>query len=197
MTLKGLVDTTPYPSGHSDIVALAVAEHETTILNLLTRANHQTRAALHYQTALNKELGRPADFQAESTASRIKSVAEPLVQAMLFCGEAPLTAPITGTSGFSAQFAARGPRDAKGRSLYDLDLKTRLFKNPLSYLIYSETFDGLPAPAKEYVYRRLNEILSGKDASPEFNHLTATDRETIRDILLATKPDFAAFASRQ
>ena len=33
-------------SGHSDIVALMVLEHQAQMHNLLTRANHQTRIAL-------------------------------------------------------------------------------------------------------------------------------------------------------
>jgi hypothetical protein len=61
-----------------------------------------------------------------------------------------------GTSGFAEAFAARGPRDPKGRSLRDFDLRTRLFKYPCSCLIYSESFEALPEPAKTYVYHRLS-----------------------------------------
>jgi hypothetical protein len=77
------------------------------------------------------------------------------VRYLLFTDEAPLTDPVKGDSGFAEEFAARGPRDSKGRSLRDFDLHTRLFKYPCSYLIYSADFDVLPSPAKEYVYRRL------------------------------------------
>ena len=78
---------------------------------------------------------------------------------MLFGDEARLTDRIEGTSSFAADFAARGPRDSKGRSLRDFDLKTRLFRYPCSYLIYSRAFDSLPGEVKEYVYQRLWEIL--------------------------------------
>ena len=61
-----------------------------------------------------------------------------------------------------SDFARRGPRDSKGRSLRDLDLKTRLFRYPCSYLIDSRAFDSLPAEVKDYVYRRLWEILDGR-----------------------------------
>ena len=87
----------------------------------------------------------------------------------------------------------RGPRDEHKRSLRDFDLQSRLFKYPCSYLIYSETFDQLPDAAKDYIYRRLWDVLSGKDASAAFAHLTATNRQAIREILLATKknlPDY-------
>ncbi len=56
-------------------------------------------------------------------------------------------------------FAARGPRDRKGRSLRDLDLEHRLMKYPCSYMIYSEAFDALPAQAKQAVYGRMSEVL--------------------------------------
>lgn len=195
VTLKGRVNTAPYLSGHSDIVALMVAEHETSLLNLLTRANHQTRLALHYEAALNKELGRPSGTHSDSTLSRIRSVAEPLVKALLFSKEAPLEAPVAGTSGFAAQFANEGPFDKEGRSLHQFDLRKRLFRYPLSYLVYSDTFDGLPAPAKDYVYRRLNEVLTMKDQSEDFAHLSESDRKAVLDILTETKPDFARFVA--
>jgi hypothetical protein len=195
--LESYFDTSPYLGKHSDIVALMVAEHETNVWNLITRANYQTRIALQYERMLNKELGRPADYRAESTMSRIRSVAEPLVQAMLFVKEAPLTDAITGTSGFSSQFQAAGPRDKAGRSLRQLDLKQRLFKYPCSFLIYSEAFDGLPPLAKEFVYRRLHEVLSGQDKSETFAHLSGDDREGILEILVDTKAEFAAWLAKQ
>jgi hypothetical protein len=194
--LRGLVDTSPYLSKHSDIVALMVIEHQTHLENLITRANHQTRMALYYEQELNRELSRPQNYRSDSTISRIKSAGEPLVKAMLFVGEPPLTSPVAGTSGFSTQFAAKGPRDKQGRSLRELNLKTRLFKYPCSYLIYSDAFDALPTLAKEYVYRRFWEILGGQDKSPDFAHLSEADRKAILEILLDTKSDFAASKPR-
>ena len=42
-----------------------------------------------------------------------------------------------------------------------ISMSTSLFKYPCSYLIYSEAFDALPEPARDHVYRRLLEVLSG------------------------------------
>src|SRR5205823_4622690 len=106
-------------------------------------------------------------------------------------GEAMLKSPIQGTSNYPVEFAGEGPRDRKGRSLRDLDLKARLFRYPLSYLIYSRSFDELPKEIKTYVYRRLREVLSGQDKSPDFGHLSGPDRTAILEILSETKPDFA------
>ena len=108
---------------------------------------------------------------------------------MLFSGEAKLTDRVQGTSGFAEEFARRGPRDPRGRSLRDFDLRRRLFAYPCSYLIYSAAFDGLPAPVKEYVYRRLWEVLSGKDTSDDFAPLSAGDRRAVVEILRVTKSD--------
>lgn len=174
--LKGLVDVEPYLTPHSDITAMLVLAHQTSVHNLITRAGYDARVA---------------EREGDMNESRIKSVAEPLVRAMLLVKEAPLTAPIKGTSAFAQEFSARGPRDSKGRSLRDLDLERRLFKYPLSYLIYSESFDALPAPVKTYVFSRLRDVLSGKDTSPEFAHLSADDRTAILEILRDTKSDFA------
>jgi hypothetical protein len=71
-----------------------------------------------------------------------------------------------------------------------LDLKTRLFRYPLSYMVYSAGFDGLPAYAREYVYGRIAASLSGRDHSASY--LSAGDRATLLEILTATKPAFAA-----
>ena len=46
----------------------------------------------------------------------------------------------------------------------------------------------MPTPAKEYVYRRLLDVLTGHDQSPDFAGLTAKDRKAVLEILLATKP---------
>lgn len=181
-----------YLSPHSDLVALLVLEHQTEMHNLIARANLQTRLALYEEGELNRELGRPADYRSETTLRRVKSVSEPLVKYLLFTKETPLTEKVRGTSSFATDFAQRGPRDPKGRSLRDLDLDKRLFKYPCSYLIYSKAFDAMPAEVKTYVYGRMQDVLAGRDYTHEFDHLSADDRQAIREILLATKPELAA-----
>ena len=190
--LGKFVDTSPYLSRHSDIVALMVLEHQTHVYNLLTKANFLTRDALRDERRMNGFENKKPDERRPATLSRIRSAVEPLVQALLFSGEAALSDPIAGTSGFAKEFAALGPRDKQGRSLRDLDLRTRLLRHPCSPLIYSEAFDGLPAPVKEQVYARLGDVLSGRERGKEFAHLSDADRKAILEILLDTKPDFAA-----
>ena len=200
--LSKFFDASAYPSPHSDIVALTVLAHQAEAHNLITRANYGCRSALRDARVMNEALGRPLDELSESAHRRINNPAEALVKYMLFCDEPPLAAPIAGTSTFAKDFAARGPRDKKGRSLRDLDLNRRTFKYPLSYLIYSAGFDGLPEPTKAYVYGRLYDVLTGKaldgpaadEASRKaFAHLSADDRRAIYEILVDTKPDLPAY----
>jgi hypothetical protein len=95
---------------------------------------------------------------------------------------------VTGSSPFAREFPALGPRDSRGRSLRDFDLDRRLFRYPLSYLVYSEAFDSLPPEVTTYLSRRLRDILSGADTGAEFAHLSAVDRQAILEILADTKP---------
>lgn len=184
--LRRVIDTSPYPTPSSDIVALMVAEHLGHLQNLITKAGYLVRDGLRDEALLNaalKETGRR-----ESTARRIAAACEPLLEALLFSDEAPLNDKITGTTSFAREFALQGPMDGNGRSLRDLDLKTRLCRYPLSWTIYTPQFDALPTEARAYISRRLVEILSGKDTSKPFSHLTSLDRQAIREIVAATKP---------
>ena len=115
---------------------------------------------------------------------------------MLLSGAAPLADPVAGTTPFAADFSGRGPRDSKGRSLRELDLKTRLMRYPMSYVIYTDYFTELQPPLKEFLYRRFREVLTGEDKTEAYAHLSAEDRQAILEILKETKPDFAAFLSR-
>jgi hypothetical protein len=163
------------------------------MLNRLARAGIETRLALHYQQEINKALGRPADERSDGAWSRIRGLGDAVVEHLLFSDEARLTDRVEGTSRFAAEFAGRGPRDRLGRSLRDFDLRSRMFRYPCSYLIYSRAFDSLPAEVKEYVYRRLWDVLGGRETGKEFAHLTTEDRRAILEILRDTKPDLPGY----
>ena len=182
-----VVDTTPYLGDHSDIVALMVLGHQVNVGNLITNLGYETRKTLH------AEQDREAGDLSPEARSRIKEAADLLVRAMLFVGEEPLTSPIDGTSGFTDHFASRGPLDSEGRSLRQLDLNRRLFRYPLSYLIYSDSFQGLPEIARHQVYQRLWDVLGGEDRSRTFAHLSEVDRRAILEILKDTDPGFVAW----
>lgn len=174
--LGSYFDTGAYLRPDSDIVSLMVLEHQTRMVNLLTRLGWETRLAA----------GKGSDF------SSIGPTVEEVVKYMLFADETPLHGAVEGGSAYAQEFGKQGPRDHQGRSLRDFDLKTRMFRYPCSFLIYSAQFDALPAPARDRVYRRLHEVLTGGDRSPAYARLTAADRQAILEILLDTKSGLPA-----
>jgi hypothetical protein len=105
--------------------------------------------------------------------------------------EHPLTSPVAGTSGFAESYSARGPHDKQRRSLYELDLKRRLYRYRFSPLIYSEQFAGLPREVRTYVYERIQAVLTGGDSSADFSPISDAERTAIREILHDTLPDLA------
>ena len=158
--LKDRFTTSFYLTPHSDIVALMVLEHQAGMLNRLARAGMETRMALHYQQA-NQQGAGPTGGR----AVRQRLVAHPErrrrgrpVHAL--SRRDALDRPHQGHVHVRVRLRRRGPRDTKGRSLRDFDLKTRLFRYPCSYLIYSRAFDSLPGEVKDYIYERLWEILN-------------------------------------
>jgi hypothetical protein len=173
-------DAGRYLTPNSDVVALMVLEHQTQMTNLITRVNFEVRHALHHQQTMNQIFGDPDVTRSDSTKRRIREAAAELVDYLLFVEEAPLPDPIVGSSGFAEVFQKRGP-------LRGLDLKTRLFKVPCSYMIYSESFDGMGDAALDAVYRRLHDVLMGRDAEDRYKKLTLQDRRTILRTLQETK----------
>jgi hypothetical protein len=187
--LSDRMDVSPYLTPHSDLVALMVLEHQTRMQNYLTRASYESRSAAYYDGITNTALDRSGDHVSDTSRRRIASAGDKLLKYMLFAEEFPLTSPVKGTSEFASEFQSRGPRDSQGRSLRDLDLKTRMFKYPCSYLIDSPSFDRLPESVKSYVLGRLKDVLTGKDQDEAFSHLTPADRTAILEILTETRPD--------
>jgi hypothetical protein len=149
-SLAGRFDAAHALRPGSDIVALMTLEHQTGFINRLNAVN------LRYSDA----------------------ALDDLAAYMTFANEVPLPGPVTGGSGFTADFAKRGPRDNQGRSLRSFDLRTRLFRYPLSYMIYSTAFDALKPEIRDRLYRRLYETLKAK----------GTDGTDAIAILAKTKP---------
>ena len=76
----------------------------------------------------------------------------------------------------------------------DLDLTRRLLRYPCSYLIYAEAFDALPTAARNVVYERMWEVLSGTDTDPVYTRLALPDRRAIVEILRETKKDLPGYS---
>jgi hypothetical protein len=180
-SLDDKFDTSKYLAPTSDLVALLTLEHQTRMINLMTRIGWDARIAVH-------------DNKLDSAQRElINAEIDEMVRYMLFADEEPLREPVAGVSTFTKTFPQRGPRDRQGRSLRDFDLNTRLFRHPLSYMIYSAAFDGMPDLVRDRLYQRLYEVLTGKDGTQAFARLSAADRRAILEIVGETKRNLPAY----
>ncbi|MBT6042550.1 MAG: hypothetical protein HOH14_03550 [Gammaproteobacteria bacterium] len=173
--LSEYLDTSPYISGGSDIVALMVMEHQVEVQNRISRVNFESRTRIHQQGVI--------------TELEVEALIQPLLESLFMLNEVSLTDEVAGTSGFAEYFQSLGPEDKMGRSLREFDLQTRIFKYPLSYLIYSEAIDALPNAVKNVLYRRIRQILAGATQVEIFTSLEEDDRSAIAAILQDTKPE--------
>jgi hypothetical protein len=189
-SVNGLFEPDGYRAATSDVGALLVFAHQTQMMNLLTRIGWEARVAARGLEAS----AAPSPEAHQRVADMMRGIAEEVVDYMLFIDEAALPSRVQPAPGFVTRFAAGGPRDAKGRSLHELDLTRRLLKYPCSYVIYSPAFDALPAAAKEPVYRRLWEVLSGGDRDERYRRaLSRQGRQAIVEILRDTKKDLPLY----
>jgi hypothetical protein len=179
-SLDGRLELSKYLAPTSDLVALLVLEHQTRMTNLLIRIGWDARIALK-------------DGTLDSIREQLNKQIDEMVGYMLFADEAPLREQVKGVSSFTKTFPQRGPKDSKNRSLRDFDLSKRLFRYPLSYMIYSNAFESLPGVVRDRVYQRLWDVLSGKEQDKKFAFLSTEDRTAVREILKETKqnlPDY-------
>lgn len=189
--LNDKVSTTRYIARYSDIVALMVLVHQTSVHNLITVVHREGIKAQAEQLVVSRYRGDTSNTEPlENSNAKFRVAVEHLLRSMLFIDETLFNGAVHESTSFTKDFAERGPRDKSGRSLRDFDLEHRLFKYPLSFLIYSEGFASLPDYARGAVYRRLRVILKGTDSNPDFAKLTASDRQSISEILVATKPEY-------
>src|SRR5690606_23969804 len=154
--------------------------------------SYEARLALHRQRATNRAAGLDDDHLSAATRRRLHELADELLRYMLFRDEPPLPSPMRGTSDFAAEFAAAGPVDRHGRSLRELDLETRLFRWPCSYLIGSPEFRALPREVRDVVMLRLHRVLTGRFGRTAYRHLSELQRRTILEILRDTLPELTA-----
>jgi hypothetical protein len=174
--LSDRIDVARYLAPSSDIVAIMTLEHQVGATNLIQQINGQIRSRADSRL--------PADQRA-TQADIDASIAE-LSDYLMFVGEPPLPSPVKGVSDFAERFAARGPRDDKGRSLRALDLKTRLARYPLSWMIYSRAFQSLDAQVRAQVYRNIFQALQGEASAAKLAAFTPAERRAALEIAAHT-----------
>jgi hypothetical protein len=193
-TLEGVVDTRRYLLKTSDIVPMLMHDHQVHVHNVLSTANQDARIALHRWPAMREILGLPKDAPPQGSCLVVfDSQAEKIIDALLCRDEAAWPAEGIQSDGVFAQAYAKTRKpDAKGRSLRDLDLRTRLFRYRCSPLIYSQSFVNLPKDLRDTVLVRLSAGLRAFPPAPAFGHLADDERVAIHEILTATLPDLPA-----
>ena len=152
--------------------------------NLLTKAAMEYRRLVFLQKAIDAgaDLAAADGMAARSAADS----AEKILRYLLFCDEIDLGDGVESESAFAETFEALGPKTAEGHSLRELRLYGRLFKHRCSYMIYSTSFDKLPAVIRTRVLTRLWEVMSGKEAGGEFSHLGRSEKKRILKIVKET-----------
>ena len=190
-SLEGVVDTRRYLLKTSDVLPLLMHDHQVHVHNVLSTANQDARIALHRWPAMRAILGLPKDAPPQGSCLVVfDSQAEKILDALLCRDEAAWPAEGFQSDGvFAAAYAKTRKPDAKGRSLRDLDLRTRLFRYRCSPLIYSQSFATLPKELHDIVLLRLSSGLRAFPPSPSFGHLAEDERVAIHEILTATLPD--------
>ncbi len=172
-----------YLAPESDLLPQLLHEHQVGFVNRVLVGTYLAR-----QNSATNTAPETLDPQAELDAQ-----ARVITRYLLFADEVLLPpGGVSGSPAFKADFERTRRADPDGRSLKDLDLKTRLFRHRCSYMIYSTAFGGLPAPMKLRIYRRLAAALDPDRTDPEFAYLPVDEKRSIREILRATLSDLPA-----
>lgn len=167
----------------SDILPLMLFDHQIELHNLLVEALYRHRTE-EYNAEQNG--GKPRKDLAEKTDRHF----DKLVRYLLFADEPSLAGhEFKPAPDFVSDFRRNSRADSAGQSLKDLDLKTRIFKNRCSYMIYSRSFEEAPQSMKDRVYDKLRAILSADEAPEEYSYFDPGERGRILGILKATKSD--------
>jgi len=167
-----------YPVTTSDILAHLLFEHQVGFVNRTVSAGYRTRAVLADLVPSINKSGATAFIDREAYA---------LVRYLLFADEAKFpTSGVDGEPRLLKDFSKNSRRNQKGLSLKDFDLSTRIFRFRCSYMIYSDSFTGLPVELKTRVFHRLDKVLSSESSGTDFDYLPTSEKRTIRSILRET-----------
>ena len=123
----------------------------------------------------------------------IEEETQSLLSYILFKNEALLPEnKINSETQYVLDFENSSTRNQKGKDLRKLNLKTRLFNLRCSYMIFSNSFSGLPSVIKDCLINKLHLILScdQKKIPPAFSYLGNDERKIIKQILSTSLPGF-------
>ena len=168
----------------SDILPHLVHEHQLGFENRVFHAAYVMRQLLAEGRGSLQLAAKP----------QMEALAEELAQYILFVDEAKL--PQDGVGGdpdFIREFQRNKKVTQTGASLKDFDLKNGIFKYRCSYMLYTESWQRLPAILRERVYYKMAEGLREQAPNPAYAHLAADEKRAIRSILRETLPGLPAW----
>jgi hypothetical protein len=174
-------DFARYPVGTTDVLPQLLHEHQIGFVNRAVAATYRTRELVAQGKATDAVL------------TELDGLARAFTRYLLFADEVPLArGAVVGDAACKTDFLRTRRPDARGASLKDFDLQTRLFRYRCSYMIYSAAFTGMPPEMKQRVYRRIWQALDVARPDPEYAYLPAAEKQAIRSILRATLKDLPA-----
>ena len=173
-----------YLTESSDIIPNLLLEHQIGFINRCITITYKFRELLssNEKTIDKKNID---DFIQKETNS--------LLNYILFKDEIPLPKnQINLKTQYVSDFESRSIRGTKKANLRKLEITTRLLKLRCSYMIYSNSFKGLPLEFKDYIIEKLHFILSCEESKipVQYSYLEIEEREKIKQILSATLKGF-------
>ena len=175
--------TENYLVATSDLLPHLILEHQAGFVNRAAEANYRARTLSHNH----------GGKQGGNQAGELKAQIELLTRYLLLADEAAMpSGGIIDHSEFGRVFQAGGKKTASGRSLRELDLRTRLFRHRCSPMIYSVSFQGLNPGLKKGVYDLMKTALAAGSKSDVSRHIPDQEKQQIREILRETISDLPA-----
>jgi len=109
-----------------------ILEHQSEAYNLLTKANFVTQEL--------RSRGKNAELD-EEARDKVRDAVRPLVEHLCFLDEFPLSHPVSGNESFRSYFEGVRHATEFTQPIRQLDMQTRMFRSPVSYLLHAETFE--------------------------------------------------------
>jgi len=181
--LGALFESGKYPGPDANVLPLLLFDHQIEGHNLLMEVRYRWRLAEYEREKSGGEIPTGTRLGLERGLER-------LVRYFLFANEARLDGSgLVVSTAYRDDFLRDRRCDGEGHSLKDLDLKTRLFRNRLSYMIHAQAFEEAPTGMRKAFFDRLHAILTLPDPPEGYRYFEKGERERIVSILLATRKD--------
>ena len=164
-----------YITNSSNLIAHLLLEHQVGFTNRCIEINYKFRELTHNQNLTSENI---------PLSNFLEKKSDTLLSYILFKNEAKLP-PDTkfGNPTFISDFERKHDAPAFSNGLRKLNLKTRLLENRCSYMIFSNSFLGLPGQFKKVLLRKLKFILEKKEGTNLFSYLSNSERKNILHIL--------------